>query len=312
MAPDPRFCVIPPGFEIIGGFNDDFEHFKDTTHYSKFTDPSGIVHGLNFGVSKRWKNSNIKSVNIVCGFQFKIGPDEGNRWNVIQQNLGKVKSGDVNLHFPRLSGDKRGGYIVKIKWFADKTEGGGFLSEARLEKEYPHGTYGPPSGTVEPQYFLQEQFRFRGQSNPDPALSSEVDIHDGNWHSFLGVIFNDYYFGKQNVTIGEPSPTIGLWYSHVPTQRFEDFDFIGMSIDKRVVAPDTTVTPGMFPNGPLLSSVENFNKPLTIEHALQIRIDDVPSDQIELRHVYAANVIYHGAIPPTKPCYLYPRSKSRK
>jgi hypothetical protein len=71
MVTHPSLCPIPPGFEVIGGFNDDFEHFKNVTPYDKFEENSNVV---NFGVSKRWKNSNIRSDGIVCGFQFKIGP----------------------------------------------------------------------------------------------------------------------------------------------------------------------------------------------------------------------------------------------
>jgi hypothetical protein len=58
----------------------------------------------------------------------------------------------------------------------------------------------------------------------------------------------------------------------------------------------------MFPNGPLKGSIEESNivigdELFRPEHALQIRIDDVPLNQIEIRNVYAADVIYHGAIP---------------
>ena len=77
---NPSHCPIPPGFEVIGNFNDDFDHFKDTTGYGSYR-----FLPREQGVSKRWKNSNIRSANIVCGFQFKIGPDPGERWKRGQQ-----------------------------------------------------------------------------------------------------------------------------------------------------------------------------------------------------------------------------------
>ena len=213
----------------------------------------------------------------------------------------EYKFGDVTLHFPRWGGDdtQRGGYIVGIKWFLDITEGEDFLTRGNLGKEYPHNTYGPRS--FERRFFLQDRFRFRDQPNPDPSLDQALD---GNWHSFLAVIFNDYYLGSQVIGKGLPSPTIGLWYSHVPTFRYRDFQFIGMSIDKRGMEGDETGS--MYPNGPLLNGIEHSNihwgdKPFTPEHPLQIRIDDVSPDQIEIRNVYAADVIYHGAIPPPNP-----------
>jgi hypothetical protein len=73
---DPSLCPIPPGFEVIGGFTDDFENFRDITDYDNF-------NGANiqcWGVSKRWKNSNIRTESIVCGFQFKIGSHVEERW----------------------------------------------------------------------------------------------------------------------------------------------------------------------------------------------------------------------------------------
>lgn len=30
---DPSLCPIPPGFEVLGNFSNEFEHFKDTTGY---------------------------------------------------------------------------------------------------------------------------------------------------------------------------------------------------------------------------------------------------------------------------------------
>ena len=108
MVTDPARCPIPPGFEVIGNFNDDFEDFKDTTSYSSFEDGSGIVHGLNFGFSNRWKNPKMEKTNIVCGFQFRIGPDIGTRWNAIQQSLGQVNEGTLE------------GFEVECPWHGSK------------------------------------------------------------------------------------------------------------------------------------------------------------------------------------------------
>ena len=298
----PSQCPIPPGFEVIGHLSDDFDHFKDTTGYPDFESANNPSEGPNEGFSKRWKNSNIRSVNIVCGFQFKIGPDVGWRWRNVEGSreiIDKVRAGDVNLHFPR-SGLVRGGYIVTIKWYINTEIGEGFLTRGKLIKEVPHGTYG--SKLNDTPYFLADTYQFRGQPNPNEGLEQALD---GKWHSFLAVIFNDYYLGSQT-TIGLPSPTIGLWYSHIPTHKYEDFKFIGMSIDKKGVTPDGTIIPSMFPNGPLIGSIEHSpeiggDEIFTPEHALQIRTDDVPIDQVEIRNVYAANVVYRGAIPPPNP-----------
>jgi hypothetical protein len=62
----------------------------------------------------------------------------------------------------------------------------------------------------------------------------------------------------------------------------------------------------MQPRGPLILGIEDSNTvwgddPFLPEHALQIRIDDVPTEQVEIRNVYAANVRYIGEIPPQNP-----------
>ena len=279
---DPSLCPIPPGFEVIDGFSDDFDRFKEFTTFDS-DDSTGYSH--------RWKNSNITSANIVCGFQFRIGPDVGERWKedgsgiIIERR--EVKSGDVSIHLPRvdeLTRD-RGGYIVEIKWYITQAEGNGVVTEGKLGKEIPHSTYGKEN------YFLSEPHNFRSQPNPRPNLPQ---AKDGNWHSILAVIYNDYYNHNQ------PDPTIGLWYCPLPTHDFDDFIFLGLSIDKG----------DMKPRGPLRRPVLNSDHPFKIEHALQIRIDDVPTPQVKIRNVYAAEVRYHGAIPPLNPVVCIPEAKA--
>lgn len=92
MVTDPSLCPIPPGFEVIGGFNDDFRHFTDFTGYKHFEPTPTNDLGWNVGVSKRWKNPNIRGAGIVCGFQFKIGPNVGERWRTPPK--GQVRESD--------------------------------------------------------------------------------------------------------------------------------------------------------------------------------------------------------------------------
>jgi hypothetical protein len=272
MSIDPTRCPIPPGFELIGNFSDDFEHFKDTTGYDY-----GWV-----GYSKRWKNSEIRSANIVAGFQFKIGPNAGKRWRHTSETYETEDhpSGDITLHFPRKDAIGRGGYLVGIKWEADLT------TKASLNKEAPHGTYASAYGLE--NGFLSH--KFRDQSNP----INLPPVRDGQWHSFLAVIYNDWY--NYNSWVPVFGPTIGLWYSPVATYSFDSFKFLGMGIDMG----------NMQPRGPLILGIEDSNTvwgddPFLPEHALQIRIDDVPTEQVEIRNVYAANVRYIGEIPPQNP-----------
>ena len=286
---------------MIGGFSDDFQHFKDTTGYDSFTDESGKEWGSNIGFSKRWRNSNIRSPNIVAGFQFKIGPSSGERWKIKLPNpqkiiLGRYRGGDVNLFFPRKLtegndwfGDlvfrKRGGYFVQIKWDAD-LKGYGYLG-----KEIPHGTYGKHN------YFLLgedgKDHYFRSHPNPGIRFANP---RDGQWHSLLAVIFNDWYRNKSvNFAQSGLYPTIGLWYSHIPTFKYEDFEFVGMGIDNQNMPPGPPIKFGIRDSNATIGDT-----PLP-EHALQIRIDDVPTEQVFIRNFYAANVIYHGPIPPQNP-----------
>jgi hypothetical protein len=264
---DPSRCPIPPGFEVIDGFSDDFDHFKEFTGYADSWQ----------GYSHRWKNDNLEtSVNIVVGFQFKIGPSGGPRWRdqfSVDREIKDWQSGDVNLHFPRTDEVTvdRGGYFVSIKWDPDPLS-----TFASLGKEIPHGTYS------EGNFFDTHKFRDISNSIILPP------VRDGQWHSFLAVIYNDWY-DPPNGPLSE-YPTIGLWYSHTPSFRFEDFEFLGMAIDFG----------DMPPRGPLRRPVLS-NDIFKIEHTLQIRIDDVPTEQVKIQNVYAASVRFHGAIPPPNP-----------
>jgi hypothetical protein len=294
---DPALCPIPPGFEVMGNFSNEFEHFKETTGYD-----DGGWGGHNYGFSNRWKNSNIRSANIVCGFQFKIGPDPGWRWRrqpELSENkiLGVVESGDVTLFFPRQHSINnnadfffrdRGNYLVALKWYNS------IATEAYLNKEYPHGSYGGMN------HFPSEPHWFRSQPNPRPHLEQ---IRDGQWHSFLGVIYNDWYRRKTYVTSGF-FPTIGLWFSPIPTHNFNDFIFLGMGIDMENMKPDPVLTYGVEDSGKLLGDH------ILAEHPLQIRIDDVPTNQVEIRNVYAANVRYFGARVPYNPALCNSEAKA--
>jgi hypothetical protein len=68
---DPSLCPIPPELSK-GNISDDFDKYKTTTGYGIF--------GREHGYSHRWKNTKIRSANIVIGFQFKIGPEVAYRW----------------------------------------------------------------------------------------------------------------------------------------------------------------------------------------------------------------------------------------
>ena len=71
----------------------------------------------------------------------------------------------------------------------------------------------------------------------------------------------------------------------------------------------------MPPNGPLIEDIEDSNliwgdNPIWPEHPLQIRIDEVPTEQVEIRNVYAASVEYIGEISPPNPVFCRSEAKS--
>ena len=137
---DPSRCPIPPDFEINGNISDDFKLKKTTTSYSNG----------EYGYSRRWRNNRIRAANIVAGFQFKIGPCAGKRWKYSFVRIKKVlypesqTNGDVNLKFPRTeaSTNKRGIYMLSLKWYEEGHEVNGLKSEGKVGKELPHNTYG--------------------------------------------------------------------------------------------------------------------------------------------------------------------------
>ena len=216
MPVDPSRCPIPPGFKVLGNFSDEFDHFKETTGYGT------VFVDREHGYSNRWKNSEIRSDGIVAGFQFRIGPNGGQRWtfnNKLQKHvLRDVNSGDVNLFFPRTASgthishwsdiggifsSQRGNYLVGIKWDED------LMTHASLGKEIPHNTYGGINQFEKP---------FRNQPNPTNRPNNP---RNGQWHTFLAVIYNDWYRRHTFVTSGL-FPTIGLWYSPVATFNFDN------------------------------------------------------------------------------------------
>ena len=346
-------CPVPPGFEPIGTFNDEFENFKTMTWYSHFDNENGIDLGLNFGVSKRWKNSNIRSDGIVCGFQFKIGPTVGVRTGLTEDTgfpfsaFGKVRGGDINVHFPRRDGPggDRGGYIASLKWFTNRKVGGGLLTEGEMGKEIPHGEY------HDKNHFKIKIPNVLSQTNlkanlENPVSDPELEILDGEWHSFLAIAYNDWYFrfepdNPQEPTIGklkgspELLPVIGLWYSDTPTTNFNDFKLLGMGMDLGNMKPRGPLKEGIGDDDhpiidigdildiPNIDSLNDFidshndiflpgvgsltnlfsnnavgDDLFRAEHALQIRIDDVPENEIEIRNVYAASVKHVGIRSP--------------
>jgi len=73
--------------------------------------------------------------------------------------------------------------------------------------------------------------------------------------------------------------------------------FLGMGIDI-----------GSMPPGVPLTDPMGEDAIFKIEHALQIRIDDVDPDQIKIQNTYAANVRYVG--PPPNPNVCIPQARA--
>jgi len=139
---DPRRCPVPPGFYLRGEINDDFNEWnyfgypQHTTEYS-----SSGKHGY----SHRWDNRDVRSANIVAGFQFKIGPHIAQQWQEIdgQTVYFDITKCSVDLKFPRMNepeGDptNRGVYMLTIDCFADGSEVDGRKAVGKAGKEFPH------------------------------------------------------------------------------------------------------------------------------------------------------------------------------
>jgi hypothetical protein len=77
-----------------------------------------------------------------------------------------------------------------------------------------------------------------------------------------------------------------------------------MGIDMENMKPDPVLTYGVEDSGKLLGDH------ILAEHPLQIRIDDVPTNQVEIRNVYAANVRYFGARVPYNPALCNSEAKA--
>jgi len=69
---------FPPGFKQVNKINTDFEHWgKYTTWYSS----------LGFhGTSERWDNGNMKALNMIAGFKFKVGPEASKIWKGVDKD----------------------------------------------------------------------------------------------------------------------------------------------------------------------------------------------------------------------------------
>ena len=178
---DPRHCPIPPGFNVWGKISDDFEYWnylgidQHTTTYSS----TGRI-----GYSHRWDNSNVRSANIVAGFQFRIGPHIAQQWKVEgefhneQIIYYEITHADVDLKLPRMrwtSGDptNRGVYILTIRSFTEGNEDEGLQSRGFAGKEFPH-----PNTTG----FHFIDFGISPESDPKPDIGQ---IRDGEWHRLL-------------------------------------------------------------------------------------------------------------------------------
>ena len=212
----------------------------------------------------------------MCGFQFKIGPTIGSRIKVNPTTkkfefLGEVDGGDINLHFPRRDGPggDRGGYIVSLKWYRDNSSDDGRIPEEALDKEIPHGTYGRKN------YFRLHNFR--GQ--PNPRLRPDKQIRDGNWHSFLAVIYNDWHHGRTFAT-PDVFPIIGLWYSHEATSDFSKFRLLGMGAD----------IGDMEPRGPLKEEIGKDQHPIIDPDDLLDFPDDIHEAACALDDIFLPGV----------------------
>jgi hypothetical protein len=272
--PDSRERPIPNGFNRLDLSSDseDFEHWgKYTTSYSS----TGFI-----GTSQRWDNSKMEALNMVAGFQFKIGPDAELIWkddpNEVQPRIYERRNPPTVLYFPRaiqvgtntvrgfdIPIYHRGSYILGITSFVSITDDSRDHrippSEAKTNKEYPHPEYGQHN----PPFNKDKLY-------PPPIIDN---IRDGKWHGFLAAVYNDPQTGW---------PMMKLWYNPRATHNMADYIYLGSSTD----SPDIPMDPGP----PLTHDVVGINNLFKIEHPLRIRIDNIPKDQLEIRDMYAVAV----------------------
>lgn len=173
---------IPAGFTRVGNFNTNFRFWnRYITNYA-----SG-----GSGPSLRWDNTDVTWLNMVGGYEFRIGPLRGTRGN-----------DEVSLKFPRcvIARGERGIYDPNILWYIDGRD-----SLGRAGKEIPHPTTWLGAFNVD---------------NPRPAIGN---IKDGQWHGFLAACYND--------PLNNNAVTLKLWYNPVASGVFSDYIYLGSSVD---------------------------------------------------------------------------------
>jgi hypothetical protein len=223
--------AVPTGFSTVGDFNTNFKFWgRYTTNYA-----SG-----GSGPSQRWDNPSMNKLNMIAGFEFKIGPEHGTRGN-----------DEVSLKFPRCvsPGGERGVYDPNILWYTDGRD-----SLGRAGKEWPH-----------PSTWL-------GSFNTDNPRPQIGNIKDGKWHGFLAAVYND--------PLNNNAVTMKLWYSPTASGLIQDYIYLGSSVDTAA----KRISPG-----PILPYKCDPTSGGT--HPMQIRIDEIPQGSLEVRNMYAAEVI---------------------
>jgi hypothetical protein len=230
--PIPGSVIIPAGFKMLGAILGKFVHWgRYETGYNSGGE----------GPSQRWGNKEANKLNMVAGFDYKIGPDHGKRGD-----------DEVSLKFPRCitARGTRLVYIPSIEWFVD-----GRNAVGKGGKEHPH-----PDTNHDP--FNKE--------NPKPQVGN---IKDGQWHSFLAACYND---PANNNAI-----TIKEWVNPKANGKWEDYIYLGCSIDG---TGGKTVKPG--PPAPFSAEGHSGGT-----HEMQIRIDEIPRDQLQIRNPFAVEVV---------------------
>lgn len=281
---DPFLFPIPPGFEVKGDISSDFEKYKTTTSYGSF------FGNKEFGYSHRWKNQNIKSADIVLGFQFKIGPEVAQRWTFKRQGRIQVKefkdrfSGDINIIFPRAEPgtNLRGVYGLNIEWTIPQDGVGDdrVTSQPGFYKEIPHGDYSGEHG-------------FDGLFNVENPMPHIGNVIDGKWHGFLAAIWNQEY---------NKFPAVAAWYNPSDTLDFKDYIFLGMGVDQppdKLIPPREPLSWGINEKSEFGSNIWG-NALFKAEHDLGVRIDEFSSENVAVKNMYAANVFTLDPNPLTR------------